>query len=97
MFFSLPTIKGGMEMYDGNNFHIGLINSGFGIEVAGVKICFDEGELIYILAEVYDEDSDCILWFAVMKSVSKDVIRLNSEFVNIISRGKPLRISHFLG
>jgi hypothetical protein len=67
------------------------------IEVAGLKVWFDEGELVYVLAEIFDEENpDCILWFAIMKSVSKDVLRINSESVNIISRGETLRFPHFV-
>ncbi|MGM0975828.1 MAG: recombinase family protein [Bacillota bacterium] len=79
-----------------NSYHIGEITSSFGINVAGLNVWFDEGELVYVLAEIFDEeDSDCILWYAIMKPVSIDVLRINSDFVNVKSHGNVMRFPHF--
>ncbi|MGS2777783.1 hypothetical protein ACVBAX_10420 [Robertmurraya sp. GLU-23] len=79
-----------------NSYHIGEITGSFGIKIAGLDVWFDEGELVYIIAEIFDEeDSDYILWYFIMKPVSKDVLRINSDFVNVKSRGNVMRFSHF--
>lgn len=79
-----------------NSYHIGEITGSFGIKVAGQDVWFDEGELVYVLAEIYDEeDSNCILWYAIMNPVSKDVLRINSDFINVKSRGNVMRFPHF--
>ncbi|MCT2536552.1 recombinase family protein [Aquibacillus koreensis] len=81
-----------------NSYHIGEITGSFGINVAGLDVWFDEGELVYVLAEIFDEeDSDCILWYAIMQPVSKDVIRINSDFIKVKSRGNVMRFPHYSG
>lgn len=79
-----------------NTYHIGEITGSFGMKLAGQEIWFDEGELVYVLAEIYDEeDSNCILWYAIMNPVSKDVIRINSDFIKVKSRGNVMRFPHY--
>lgn len=79
-----------------NKYQVGEITSGFGLQIAGVDVWFDEGELVYVLSEIFDEsDPDFILWYVIMKPVSKDVLRVNSDFINLISRGNVLRFAHF--
>lgn len=63
--------------------------------MAGLDVWFEEGELVYVLAEIFDEeDSDCILWYAIMKPISKDILRINSDFVYVKSRGNVMRFPH---
>lgn len=79
-------------MYDEKNkFHIGEIIVGF---EATNDVWFDEGELVYVLSELYDpEDSDIILCYVIMQPVSKDVLALDADFVRVLSRGN---VSRFL-
>jgi hypothetical protein len=89
--------KGGILMNKKmRSYHKGEITGGFGIKVGGQEVWFDEGELVYVLAEIFDEgDSDCILWYAIMKPTSKEVLRINSDFVNVKNHGNVMRFPHF--
>lgn len=80
-----------------DSYHVGEITGSFGINVAGLDVWFEEGELVYVLAEIFDgEDSGCILWYATMKPVCKDVLRINSDFVTVKIRGSVMRFPHFI-
>lgn len=76
-------------------FHVGVINSSFGIQIAGADVCFKEGEVVYILAEIYDkENPECTMWYVVLKPLSKDSLRINSEFVDLMFLENVPRFPH---
>ncbi|MFV2050154.1 hypothetical protein ACEWK1_22680 [Metabacillus sp. YM-086] len=80
-----------------NKFHIGEITASFGVNIAGIDVWHNQGSLVYVLAEVFDEeDSNLVLWYVIMKPDSKVVQRVNSDYVNIKSRGIIPRFPHFI-
>ncbi|MGS2777780.1 hypothetical protein ACVBAX_10405 [Robertmurraya sp. GLU-23] len=75
-----------------NKFHIGKIKEGFEDNIKGNDVWFDEGELVYVISELYDpEDSDIIVCFVIMLPVIKDVLTVDSDFVKVLSHGNVSR------
>ncbi|KAB7668924.1 hypothetical protein [Bacillus sp. B1-b2] len=80
-----------------NKFHIGEITASFGVNIAGIDVWHNQGSLVYVLAEVFDEeDANLVLWYVIMKPDSKVVQRVNSDYLNIKSRGIIPRFPHFI-
>ncbi|MGM0975827.1 MAG: hypothetical protein ACQEW2_23195 [Bacillota bacterium] len=76
-----------------NDFHIGEITLDLEEKIGGVGVRFDEGELVYVISEMYDPlDSENIICFLVKKPVSKQVIGLDTKLVNIFCLGDVLRL-----
>ncbi|MBS4193728.1 MULTISPECIES: hypothetical protein [Bacillaceae] len=74
--------------YEMNKFHIGKIKEGFEEKIKGIDVWLEEGELIYVLSELFDpEDPDVIIYFVIMLPVVKDVLTVDADFVKVLSRG----------
>lgn len=80
-------------MYDEmNKFHIGKIKEGFEDNIKGIDVWFEEGELVYVISELYDsEDSDIIECYVIMLPVIKDVLTVGADFVRVLCRGNVSR------
>ena len=79
-----------------NKFHMGEITASFGVNIAGIDVWNNQGSLVYVLAEVFDEESNFILWYVIMQPDSKVVQKVNSDYVNIKCHGIIPRFPHFL-
>lgn len=78
--------------YEMNKFHIGKIKEGFEEKIKGIDVWLEEGELIYVLSELFDpEDPDVIICFVIMLPVVKDVLTVDADSVKVLSRGNVSR------
>jgi hypothetical protein len=78
--------------YEMNKFHIGKIKEGFEDKIKGIDVWLEEGELIYVISELFDpEDPDVIICFVIMLPVVKDVLTVDADYVKLLSRGNVSR------
>jgi hypothetical protein len=78
--------------YEMNKFHIGKIKEGFEDKIKGIDVWLEEGELIYVISELFDpKDPDVIICFVIMLPVVKDVLTVDADFVKVLSRGNVSR------
>ncbi|MCG7314819.1 hypothetical protein MHL30_17000 [Priestia flexa] len=78
--------------YEMNKFHIGKIKEGFEDKIKSIDVWLEEGELIYVISELFDpEDPDVIICFVIMLPVVKDVLTVDADYVKLLSRGNVSR------